>query len=328
MTVPALRHLRGVFRDAEISLLTRSWAEAIFRDSAVADEIIAFDKTGSKVNDLRTQLGLLRERAFDVAILLPNSFESAFVSKLARIPKRFGYATDGRGFLLSDRIAVPSWKETRHEVHYYLNLIDEAAERLQGARPTPSEEIEPRIDVSDERRNRARGILELEGVDLAKKTVVLGVGSANSLAKRWPAKYYARLNDLIQKELDANVVLLGTPDEKPVADEVRSLSEIEPLSLAGGTNLSEAVGVLAECDLLVSNDMGLAHIAPATGTRTITIFGPTKDATTRPLSHVAETMRNQVDCSPCMLRECPIDHRCMTGLVPEQVFARVVSALE
>lgn len=327
MTVPALRHLRRVFPESHISLLTRSWAEAIFRDCGVADEIIAFDKTGSKVKDLRTQLALLRKGGFDAAILLPNSFESAFVAKLAGIKRRFGYSTDGRGILLSDPSTVPAWKEERHEVHYYLNLIDEVAEKLLEKRPAEAEETEPRIDVSDERRARARDILELEGVDPTRRTVVLGVGSANSLAKRWPAKYYARLGDLIQKELSANVVLLGTPDEKPVADEVRSLSELEPLSLAGGTNLSEAVGILAECDLLVSNDMGLAHIAPATGTMTITIFGPTKDKTTRPLSSRAEIIRNPVDCSPCMLRECPIDHRCMAGLLPEQVFEKVVAAL-
>lgn len=327
MTVPALRHLRRNFPDAHISLLTRSWAEAIFRDSDIADEIIAFDKTGSKVRDLRTQLALLRGARFDTAILLPNSFESAFVTKLAGIKKRVGYATDGRTLLLSDAVDVPSWKEERHEVHYYLHLADVAIEKIKGAKPMPAQETEPRIDVSDERRTRAREIFKQRGLDLSKKTVALGVGSANSLAKRWPAEYFATLSDLISERFGANIVLMGAPDERDVAEKVRDASKSKPVSLAGDTNLSDAVGILAEADILVSNDMGLAHLAPAAGTHTITIFGPTKDTTTRPLSKVAEVLRNPVDCSPCMLRVCPIDHRCMTGLRPEQVFERVIPVL-
>lgn len=327
MTVPALRHLRKNLPDAHISLLTRSWAEAIFRDSGIADEIIAFDKTGSKVRDLRTQLALLGRGRFDAAILLPNSFESAFVTKLAGIKKRIGYSTDGRGLLLSTAITVPPWKEERHEVDYYLNLADAAIEGITGTAASPVEETEPRIDVSDERRTRARELFKQRGLDLSKKTVALGVGSANSLAKRWPAAHYARLADAIATDLSANVILVGAPDERGVAEEVRGLSASKPVSLAGDTNLSDAVGILAESDLLVSNDMGLAHLAPAAGTPTITVFGPTKDSTTRPFSKIAEIVRNPVECSPCMLRVCPIDHRCMTGLLPESVLERVEATL-
>ncbi|MEP6903531.1 MAG: glycosyltransferase family 9 protein, partial [Actinomycetota bacterium] len=188
-------------------------------------------------------------------------------------------------------------------------------------------ETEPRIDlaVSGERRSEARKILEDNGVDLSKKTVALGVGSTNSRAKRWPAESYAKLNDLLQNDLQVNVVLVGAKDEAEVSGEVFAKSKKKPIILTGQTNLAQIVAVLAETDLLVSNDMGLAHIAPAVGTGTIVIFGPTNEKTTQPIG--SEIIRKNVECAPCMLRDCPIDHRCLTRISPQEVFAKSISIL-
>jgi len=318
MTIPALRHLRRLFPDAELTLHTRAWAEGIFRDAAFIDKILTFDKTKSKIKDAVAQSQELKRHAFDLAVLFPNSFETALVAKLAKIPRRFGYAKESRSFLLTDAVPIPAWKNERHEVFYYLNLVAEI-EKKYFARETIFEN-EPPIDlsVSGERRAAARRILEAHEVDLSRKTVALGVGSTNSRAKRWPAESYAKLNDLLQSELNANVLLVGAKDEAEVAAEVFAKAEKKPLILTGKTNLAEAVAVLSEIDLLVSNDMGLAHVAPAVGTATIVIFGPTNEKTTRPVG--SEIIRRAVDCAPCMLRDCPIDHRCMTRISPAEVF--------
>ena len=122
MTIPALRELRRVFSDARIVLQTRSWAHGIFRDADFIDEILTFDKTNSKIKDALSQAKMLGTFNFDAAILLTNSFESALVCKLAKIPRRFGYAKEGRSFLLTDAVQMPAWKAERHEVFYYLNL--------------------------------------------------------------------------------------------------------------------------------------------------------------------------------------------------------------
>jgi len=325
MTIPALRELRRIFPDAELTLYTRTWAEGIFRDGALFDEILTFDKTKSKIKDALTQAKELKKHNFDLAVLFPNSFETALVAKLAKIPRRFGYSKEGRSFLLTNSVEIPQWKDERHEVFYYLNLINEI-EQEYFAKKTVLEN-EPRIDitVSDERRTEARKILEENGVDLSKKTVALGVGSTNSRAKRWQAENYAALNDLLQNELNANVLLIGAKDEAGISEEVFAKSEKKPIILTGKTNLAEAVAVLSEIDLLVSNDMGLAHIAPATGTKTIVIFGPTNEKTTRPIG--SEIIRKTVDCAPCMLRDCPIDHRCMTRISPEEVFEKAKEIL-
>ncbi len=320
MTIPALRELSRIFPDAEIVLHTRKWAEGIFMDADFIDRMITFDQSSSKIKDTIAQSEMLRGEHFDLAILLPNSFESALTASLARIPKRIGYNKDLRGLLLTDPIAVPEWKEKRHEVHYFLNLIAEVEKRFVGTKTVLGSEPDSTLQISDGRKAEARQILISAGVDPAKMTVAFGAGSTNSRAKRWGTDSYAKLNDKLHNELDANVILIGSADEAAISSEVTLLSKNPPVDMTGKTNLAEAAAILSVVDLLVSNDMGLAHIAPAVGTKTAVIFGPTHPASTRPFSDNAVVVRHVVECSPCMLRDCPIDHRCMTRISVDEVF--------
>jgi len=120
--------------------------------------------------------------------------------------------------------------------------------------------------------------------------------------------------------LDVNGILVGAPDEAEIAATVVEISTNPLINMSGKTDLGEAVAILSVADLLISNDMGLAHVAPSVGTDTITIFGPTNPETTRSFAQNAEIIRKAVECSPCMLRDCPIDHRCMTQISVEEVF--------
>lgn len=325
MTIPALRQLRRIFPEAKITIHTRSWAEGIFRDADFVDKILTFDKTNSKVKDTFSQIKLLKEENFDLAVLFTNSFETALTAKLAKIPRRFGYAKEGRSFLLTDSIEIPNWKNERHEIFYYLNLVAEIEKAYFNKQTVDAQEIKLDLDVAESRRTHARKILLENGVDLSKKIVALGVGSTNSRAKRWQSESFAKLNDLIQDNLNSNVIIVGTKDEIDIAEKVFAESKLKPIILSGKTSLSEAVSILSEVDLLISNDMGLAHIAPAVGTETIVIFGPTNEKTTQPIG--SEIIRKNVDCTPCMLRDCPIDHRCMTQISPEEVFEKAKSKL-
>lgn len=320
MSVPALRELRRIFPESHISLHTREWAEGLFRDADFIDDLVTFETNKWKIKDVYDNSQFLRDDGYELAVLFPNSFESALTSFFSRIPRRIGYNKDVRGLLLTDPIAVPEWKDRKHEVFYYLNLVAEVERRLLGrdtvSQATPNTEL----NVSEARRAEAREQLSRFGVDHSKKIVALGVGSTNSRAKRWPAERYARLSDKLQTELDVNVVLVGSESEKDISDEVIRLSTKRPIDLTGKTDLAEAVAIVSEIDLLISNDMGLAHVAPAVGTQTIVIFGPTNDETTRPYSFNAQVINKKVDCSPCMLRDCPIDHRCMTRISVDEVF--------
>jgi len=318
MTIPALQKLRSLFPKAHITLHTRSWAKAIFQDTAFIDEILAFEQGSNALTTVKNQANVWRKENFDLAILFTNSFQTALLSKLGKVKKTFGYRKEGRSFLLTNPITKPLWKGTRHEVFYYLNMISEVEKYYFDREPKIDEKVDVVLKVSDERKKQAREILTKYGVDPEKKTVALGVGSTNSLAKRWHAKGYAELCDKLANNMSLNVVLLGSQNEIDISQEVFEKSKVDPIILTGETNLSEAVSVLSEVDLFISNDMGLAHIAPAVGTKTLVIFGPTDPKTTKPIG--SEIVRKELDCAPCMLRECPIDHPCMNEISAEQVF--------
>jgi len=315
MTIPALRQLRTSYPDAFISLYTRAWAEGVFRDANFIDEIVTISSKG-----VFAQASELRKRKFDLSILFPNSFESALVARIAGIERRLGYSTQHRGFLLTDRVPVPDWKNEDHESRYYLNLVQSIA----GAR---AERSESELPVSKERREAAHSYLFESGVPDGGAIVGFGAGSTNSMAKRWPAENFARLADLLT-DAGCNVVLLGAANESDVSAAVTAAAKSQLTDPTGKTDLGTATAILSELDLFISNDMGLAHIAAAVGTPTIVIFGPTNDVTTGPLGQFVEIMREPVECSPCMLRECPIDHRCMTRISPERVFETAVKMLE
>lgn len=320
MTVPAMRELRRLIPDAEITLYTRPRAEGIFRDAEFIDKIVEIKRADSRFRNIVEEAKRLRTEKYDLAVLFPNSFESAVVVRLAGISKRFGYARDGRGILLSDPIKPPKWRDERHQVYYYLNIISEVERRILHSNTVVERDPVCELTVSEKRLAGASELLEEAGVDVSKPVVAFGAGSTNSMAKRWGEERFAELGAMLQNEIGANVVMLGSRDEADVSSRVSALSDADIVDLTGKTNLAEATAILARADLFVSNDMGLAHIAAAVGTKTVVIFGPTKDVTTRPFGPNAEVVRHDVECSPCMLRDCPIDHRCMARVGVDRVY--------
>lgn len=319
MQIPALRQLRRIFPGAQITLATREWARGIFQDADFIDEILTIEAKES----VFSQIQKWRSQNFDLAVLLTNSFETALISKLGSVEKRFGYANEGRSFLLTNAIAKPVWKNERHEIYYYLNLVGEVEKYYFGK----VSDVKPQFDLetSDERKTKARKILTKNGADISKKLVIFCPGSTNSRAKRWQAESYAKLSDRLHSELDASVILIGDASELQVSEEVAAKSQHKPVVLTGKTSLAEATAILSIANLVVSNDTGPAHISAALGTKTVVIFGPTNPLTTHPIG--AEIIRKPVQCSPCMLRDCPIDHRCMTQISAGEVFERVKSLI-
>lgn len=328
MSVPALRALRQLFPDDEIALHTRSWAEGIFRDADFIDRILTYERPESSLKEVMGQARALKNERFDLAIIFPNSFASALTARFAGIPRRFGFSKEGRRLVLTDPVPIPEWKSTRHEAYYYLELVRAVENGILGTDSSARYETTTDLPVSDERQADTRDFLTRKGVDLSRPIVALGPGSTNSMAKRWPYERFATVADLLHKEKAANIILLGGPDDVEVAAKISAMSRASLLDLTAKTSLGDAADILSVCDLMISNDMGLAHLAPAVGTATLVIFGPTNPVTTRPFSELAQVLRVEVECSPCMLRECPIDHRCMERVTVEQVFSAAVSKLE
>ncbi len=325
MTIPALRELRRIFPDAQITLHSRNWAKGIFQDVDFIDKILGFDREKSTFKTLISQASNWRKVKFDLAVLFPNSFESALLSKLGKVPKRFGYAKDGRSFLLTNPIKIPAWKNERHEVFYYLNLVAEVEKNVFGTSSVTENEPSFELNVSENRKTAARKMLAENGVDLSKKLVVFCAGSANSPAKRWETKSFAKLGDKLKSELNAEIVLDGAKNEVGISQNVAESMRTAPIVLTGKTSLAEGMAILSVADLLVSNDTGPAHISAALGTKTLVLFGPTNPLTTQPLG--SEIIRKDVECSPCKFRECPIDHRCMIRISADEVFEKAAKLL-
>ena len=327
MTIPALRELRRILPHAQITLVTRSWSEGLFADADFLDDLLLYDRTSNGLNAVMQQTREWKRRRFDLAILFQNAFEAALIASLARVPQRLGYATDGRRALLTHPLPLPRWRKDHHEVFYYLNIIAQLEQLLDGASNILEHEPRFALKVNDARQEEARELLRANGARLDRPLVALCPGSTNSRAKRWPAERYAALADKLIVEVGATVALIGSRDELSVSQDVAAHMRHQPVMLTGRTDLRQAVALLSISDLLVTNDTGPAHIAAALERPTLVIFGPTDPTTTRPFSRAAEIIRQPPECAPCMLRDCPIDHRCMTAITPDEVFARALSLL-
>lgn len=323
LMTPALAAVRRTFPKAHLSLLVRPWVADLFRGNPAVDEILLYESGGAH-RGLRGKLRLarqLRRRRFDLAVLFQNAFDAALLAWLARIPERVGFATQGRGPLLTRAVPLPPELRTRHQMEYYLGLV-----RALGFPEGPAE---PVLVVSAEEQERADALLREAGCDGTAPIVALNPGAVYGSAKRWPAERYAALADRLTVE-GCRPLLVGSPSDARAAAEVRAASA-HPEALAdltGRTDLKALAGILRRCGAFVTNDTGAMHVAAAAGTPLVAIFGPTDPITTAPVSRRATLLRHPVFCSPCLLRECPIDHRCMRGVSVEEVHRAVQALLQ
>ena len=331
MTVPALRDLRQLLPATHITLVTRPWARDIFEGADFIDDVLLVADEANQPRSWLRQIWEWRRRRFDLALLLPNAFAPALIAAAARVPLRVGYATQNRRRLLTHPFAAPAWRGERHEVFYYRQLVREIEQLLAQSGDAPRVAVrEPdfALHVAPARGDAAAQLLRRYGVKRDQPIVALCPGSTNSRAKRWPAERYAALADQLIAQAGAQVIIIGALEESDVTQQVSAHMRQHPTVLTGEMSLAETVAVLRVVDLLITNDTGPAHIAAALGVQTLVIFGPTNPATTRPFGPSAEVVRRPPDCAPCMLRDCPIDHRCMTAISAEEIFARAVSLLE
>jgi heptosyltransferase II len=319
MTLPALRALRRVLPEAKITLVVRPGARGIFSDADFVDEVLTYDRRN--VWAVVPQIKEWRRRHFDLAILFQNAFEAALIPFLAGVPLRLGYATEARQALLTHPLPLPDWRSSRHEVFYYLFLVTALEQMLFGTSAICESDPDASLTISDARKTEAEDLLRACGVRENEPVVALCPGSINSRAKRWPAEAYATLADRLI-ESKRQVVLIGSANEVDVSNEVTNHMQQRPIVLTGKTSLDQITAMLSRVDLVVTNDTGPAHIAAALGRPTLVIFGPTNPLTTRPFAPEAEILRHPPDCAPCMLRDCPIDHRCMTAITVDEVFER------
>lgn len=311
ISVPALREIRRVDPSAQITILARPWVAGLYRREDFCDDVMLYEGGRGAV------AARLRERRFDCAILLPNAFDAALVTWLARIPRRIGYAREGRSLLLTAAIPVPRPGEIpAHQRYYYLELL-----RRAGWIDTFPECAEIRLRADPE---AGRSLLREFGVRSGR---VIGVspGAQNSQAKQWFPERFAAVASKLAKEWEAEVAVFGTAAESELCGQVAGLIGPQAHNLGGRTTLEQFLDLAAACLVFVTNDSGSMHVAAAVGVPTVAVFGPTNVEATGPSSSLAQVVQVPVECSPCEYRRCPIDHRCMTRLQPEMVLAAALT---
>jgi lipopolysaccharide heptosyltransferase II len=325
MALPALRELRRIFADSHIALAARPWVEGLFDGERLADSLISLDDAQGffgRATRLISEAGSLRCEEFDLAVLLTNSFGTALAARAGNVKKIAGYATDARRVLLNQVIPFEPDYKTHHHVRYYLNIAAHIETVIMGSSSVDFQN-EPRLTATKEQIRNAKTLLERFGVAVGagrSAILVINPGATNSSAKRWPAERFAKTADSLGERQAFQTVIVGTRGDKPIAEDVARQMRTHAAVIAGETSIAELKGVLACARLVISNDTGTSHVSAALGVPTVVVFGPTEHVSTRPLSRRAAVVRHDVECSPCMLRECPIDHRCMIRVEVEDVY--------
>lgn len=317
MSLPALEALRGRFPAAEIVVLAKPWVSELYWHHPAVSRQILYDPAGEHrgARGFWKLVQQLRAERFDGAILLQNAFHAAWMAWLAGIPVRVGYDRDGRGSLLTDAVQPPRPASYRHQVYYYLELLFRA-----GIIERPESIREIRLGL--ERSEEAWAARHIDGLGLRGPRFLVGLhaGASFGPAKRWLPERFADLADRLIGALHADVLIFGSREERPLADTIASEMEHTPIILAGETTLRQFMALLARCRLVITNDSGPMHLAAGLSVPHVAIFGSTDERVTGPLSPRARVVSQHVACSPCGLRECPIDLRCMTGVSVDEVY--------
>ena len=320
LTLPAIRSVRKAFPDSHISLLVKPWVSEIFKESRDIDEIILYDDTYQGFSGKLKLAKRLRQKKFNVSILLQNAFDAALISWLAGIPEIIGYRRDWRGFLLTKAVPVNEDVLKQHQLYYYLDLLKSAG--------IETSEIQPYIFLTDDEREWARNIIKSSLPEHHLPLIGINPGATFGSAKRWPSEKFAGLINKIIDELNGRVIIFGSPSEIETANEIVEIAGVRKtkdaqriLMMAGKTSLRGLTALISECDSFISNDSGPMHIASALLMPIVAIFGSTDRAATGPFGQPHKVISKNLPCAPCMKRECPQKHlKCMTDITEDEVF--------
>jgi heptosyltransferase II len=317
MSLPAMAALRAALAGRTLIVAASPAVAPLFEEITIAapNEVIALDT--------RREAGELRQAGADAIVLFTNSFRTAWVSRLARIPQRCGYRAHGRSLLLTRPVRRP--RERVHQSEYYLHLVGELG---LGVDPGSSDRGRSSIQISPATRLRADSLLSTLGVDRSAPLVGFAPGAAYGHAKRWPPERVAQVIARLGSR-GVTCVMVGAGGDRDAGREIESTlpAGCRVVNLIGRTDLRLLTGLLASCHAFVSNDSGAMHLAAAVGVPVAAIFGPTDERVTAPLGE-HDVIVHQVFCRPCMLRDCPIDHRCMRRVSADTVFDAVVRRLD
>ncbi len=310
MTTPAIRGVRKNFPNARIAILAKPWTAPVFQNNPHVDEIIPYEASGA--GGRVALAGQLKQRGFDAAILFQNAFEAALIAYLARIPIRIGYARDMRAPLLTHPVACTKNIRKLHQTHYYNEILKGAGLTPDGSR------LE--LYVSPSERKTAAEILKRENIEASDRVVGINPSATFGSAKQWFPERFAEVSDRLNREFGTKTLVFGGPGDKELGERIKGIMNSKAVDLSGKTTLKEAIALISRCDLFVTNDSGLMHVAAALNAPQIAIFGSTDHVATGPRNERARIVRSDLPCAPCLERQCRLGHRkCMEKISVENV---------
>jgi heptosyltransferase-2 len=304
---PLLTLLKQHNPGTRIEVLAADWSAPLLGRMAEVDAVIVNPfRHGEFGFGARRALGRrLASADFSVAYVLPNSWKSALIPFFAGIPQRIGYQGESRYLLLNER--------RRLDTVSHPQLVQRYA-ALAG--PLPASLPRPNLRSTPEQQQAARRALNLP---LDAAPVIFCPGAEYGPAKRWPARHFAELAQLIGTPQNP-VWLIGSDKDTIVGDEIAAAADGAALNLCGRSTLEQAIDLIAGARFVVSNDSGLMHVAAALERPLVALYGSSSPGYTPPLSPQATIVSKNLSCSPCFKRECPLGHfDCMNGIMPQQV---------
>jgi len=315
LMTPCLAALRKTFPYAQITVLANPWVLPLIVNHPAIDRMMIIDKGRGLVRSTRELMRImshLRNERFDLTVLFQNAFEAAVLASTGGVRYRIGYNTDGRGFLLTHKVVRDDHILEVHQIEYYLGLIEAMGWRIENR--------EPSLFLNDGDIESASRMLSSYGI--ANYHFILGFnpGAAYGSAKRWPEERFAIIGDWAAERWNAKVMLFGSSAERDTGLRISQRMRHTPINLCGLTTLGQAMALIKRCNLFLANDSGLMHIAATFDVPLVAIFGPTNPVTTGPRSKNATIVRHDFDCSPCLKETCPLDHRCMLSIKPNEVW--------
>ncbi len=317
MSLPAVSSMRQSLPQVEMVILAKPWVAELFQNNPVVDRVILYENPGIHrgIQGKWRLARKLKNENFSLSVLLQNAFEAAFISFLARIPRRAGYDTDGRRFLLTHPVTCNHKMKQSHQIDYYLGMVEALGFR-------PAAPI-PHLAVPRQQQEEVSRMLRSLGVEETEEIVGLSPGATFGSAKQWFPERYGKLAEKIAKELGTRILIFGSPGDKEVGLRVCSHSAVPLVDLTGRTTLSQAMAWIDRCRLFITNDSGLMHVAAALHTPLIALFGSTNPQRTGPRGEWCRVISKPLSCAPCMKPECPERRQCMEQISVDEVYEEV-----
>jgi heptosyltransferase-2 len=318
LTTPAVHSIKKNYPDAELTVLARPGVAPLFEADTGIRRVIRYEREGRHGGaGGRWRLAReLRREGFDGVVHFPHSFEAAWISFLAGIPVRIGYATEGRGMLLTLRRPLPRDFTRRHQVRTFAGLLS-----LLGIEADPDPVRDPlRLTVAAAWDRQAAARLASLGIAEGERLVGLAPGAMYGTAKCWPLTSFSALAARLQREWQARVLFLGTAGDALALGGPGGLAPGSGIDLRGQTSLGEALALIRRCRLLVVNDSGLMHAAAALHTPLVALFGSTSPERTGPWGGTSRVIWKQFPCGPCFKKVCPEPRFCLEAITVEEVW--------